>query len=114
MVCLWLAGCGAAYCLIFRRNFQRETNLSLNGTNGAIWLVENTLKSLAWVGPPDASRDAMKVAAKQNGKSLDDFTCTILPCRMFRAVAALTIKHIVLLVGFGVGMMALVRLILAD
>ena len=56
----------------------------------------------------------MKVAAKQNGKSLDDFTCTILPCRMFRAVAALTIKHIVLLVGLGVGMMALMRLILAD
>jgi len=56
----------------------------------------------------------MKVAAKQNGKSIDDFTCTILPCRMFRAVAALTIKHIVLLVGFGVGLMALVRLVLAD
>lgn len=56
----------------------------------------------------------MKVAAKQNGKDLDDFTCTILPCRMFRAVAALTLKHIVLLVGFGVGLMALVRLVLAD
>lgn len=56
----------------------------------------------------------MKVAAKQNGKPLDDFTCTILPCRMFRAVAALTLKHVVLLIGFGAGLMALVRLVLAD
>ena len=57
----------------------------------------------------------MKVAAKQEDtKSLDYFTSTIMPCRTLRAVAVLTLKHAVLLVGFTAGMMALVRLVLAD
>ena len=58
----------------------------------------------------------MKVAAKQNHRAIDYFTSTIIPCHGLRlqAVAVLTIKHAVLLVSFGVGMMALVRLILAD
>jgi hypothetical protein len=57
----------------------------------------------------------MKVAAKQEGpKSLDYFTSTIMPCRTLRAVAVLTLKHAVLLLGFTAGMMALVRLVLAD
>lgn len=56
----------------------------------------------------------MKVAAKKNQKGLDYFTSTIIPCRALQAVGILTIKHAVLLVGFGMGMIALVRLILAD
>ena len=56
----------------------------------------------------------MKVAAKQKHKALDYFTSTICPCQSLQAVAVLTIKHAVLLIGFGVGVMALVRLILAD
>ena len=56
----------------------------------------------------------MKVAAKENRKSLDYFTSTIIPSQALQAVAVLTIKHAVLLIGFGVGVMALVRLILAD
>lgn len=56
----------------------------------------------------------MKVAAKQNHKALDYFSSTIIPCQALQAVVVLTIKHAVLLVGFGIVMMALVRLILAD
>ena len=59
-------------------------------------------------------KNGMKVAAKENQKALDYFTSTITPCHHLRAVAVLTIKHAVLLIGFGVGVMALVRLILAD
>ena len=55
----------------------------------------------------------MKVAANQDRKSLDYFTSTIIPCHL-RAVAVLTLKHAILLVGFTAGMMALVRLLLAD
>lgn len=66
------------------------------------------------VGPPHALGGVMKVAAKQNHRALDYFTSTIIPCHRLQAVAVLTFKHAVLLVGFGVGMMALVRLILAD
>ncbi|HLX72960.1 MAG TPA: hypothetical protein VKV04_25325 [Verrucomicrobiae bacterium] len=56
----------------------------------------------------------MKVAAKENRKALDYFSSTIVPSQALQAVAVLTIKHAVLLIGFGVGVMALVRLILAD
>ena len=57
----------------------------------------------------------MKVAAKQEDpKALDYFTSTITPCRTLRAVAVLTLKHAVLLVGMTAGIMALVRLVLAD
>jgi len=56
----------------------------------------------------------MKVAAKQNHRALDYFTSTIIPSHSLQAVAVLTIKHAVLLISFGVAMMALVRLILAD
>lgn len=64
--------------------------------------------------PASCSRSAMKVAAKQNHKALDYFSSTIIPCQALQAVVVLTIKHAVLLVGFGIVMMALVRLILAD
>ena len=57
----------------------------------------------------------MKVAAKQEDpKALDYFTSTIIPVQTLRAVAVLTLKHAVLLVGFTAGVMALVRLLLAD
>ena len=57
----------------------------------------------------------MKVAAnKEDPKALDYFTTTIIPTRTLRAVAVLTLKHAVLLVGFTAGIMALVRLVLAD
>ena len=56
----------------------------------------------------------MKVAARQNPKALDYFTSTLIPCHALRAVAIVTIKHAVLLVGFAAGMMALVRFVLAD
>lgn len=57
----------------------------------------------------------MKVAAKQEDpKALDYFTAQIIPAQTLRAVAVLTMKHAVLLVGFTAGVMALVRLILAD
>lgn len=57
----------------------------------------------------------MKVAAKhEDPKALDYFSSTIVPCQTLRAVAVFTIKHAVLLVGFTAGIMALVRLILAD
>lgn len=64
--------------------------------------------------PVSCSRDAMKVAAKKNHKALDYFSSTIIPCQALQAVVVLTIKHAVLLVGFGMVVMALVRLILAD
>jgi hypothetical protein len=57
----------------------------------------------------------MKVAAKEEDrKALDYFTSTIIPCKTLRAVAVLTLKHAVLLVGFTAGIVALVRLVLAD
>lgn len=58
----------------------------------------------------------MKVAAKQqeDPKTLDYFTSTIIPANTLRAVAVLTLKHAVLLVGFTAAVMALVRLVLAD
>jgi hypothetical protein len=57
----------------------------------------------------------MKVAAnKEDPKALDYFTSTIIPVRTLRAVAVLTLKHAVLLVGFTAGVVALVRLVLAD
>ena len=56
----------------------------------------------------------MKVAAKQTRKALDYFTSTIIPSRALEAVAVLTIKHAVLFVCFAAGMMALMRLVLAD
>jgi len=57
----------------------------------------------------------MKVAAKQEDpKALDYFTSTIIPAQALRAVAVLTLRHAFLLVGFVAGMMALVRLLLAD
>ncbi len=66
------------------------------------------------IGPTHAIGGAMKVAAKEKHKAIDYFTSTIIPCKALQAVGVLTVKHAVLLVGFGVGMMALVRLILAD
>jgi hypothetical protein len=57
----------------------------------------------------------MKVAAKEEDrKALDYFTSTIIPCKTLRAVAALTLKHAVLLIGFVAGIMALVRFVLAN
>ena len=57
----------------------------------------------------------MKVAAKQEDpKALDYFTSTIIPAHTLRAVAVLTLKHAVLLVGFTAGVMALMRFVLAD
>jgi hypothetical protein len=56
----------------------------------------------------------MKVAANQDRKALDYFTSTIIPCQALRAVAVVTLKHGLLLVGLTVGMMALVRQILAN
>jgi hypothetical protein len=57
----------------------------------------------------------MKVAAKQEDpKTVDYFTSTIIPVQTLRAVAVLTLKHAVLLVGFTAGVMALVRFVLAD
>jgi hypothetical protein len=57
----------------------------------------------------------MKVAAKQEDpKALDYFSSTIIPVQTLRAVAVLTLKHAVLVVGFTAGVVALVRLILAD
>lgn len=57
----------------------------------------------------------MKVAAKQEDrKALDYFTSTIIPAHALRAAAVLTFKHAVLLVGFTAGVVALVRLVLAD
>jgi hypothetical protein len=57
----------------------------------------------------------MKVAAKEEDrKALDYFTTTICPAQTFRAVAVLTMKHAVLLVGFTAGFVALMRLVLAD
>ena len=57
----------------------------------------------------------MKVAAKQEDpKALDYFTSTIIPAPALRAVAVLTVRHAFLLVGFTAGVMALVRLVLAD
>jgi hypothetical protein len=57
----------------------------------------------------------MKVVAKEaDRKALDYFTTTIIPAQTLRAVAVLTMKHAVLLVGFAAGMVALVRLVLAD
>ncbi|HXT09966.1 MAG TPA: hypothetical protein VN873_00235 [Candidatus Angelobacter sp.] len=56
----------------------------------------------------------MKVAAKQEDpKALDYFTSTIMPCRL-RAVAVLTMKHAVLLVGVTAVVIALMRFVLAD
>jgi hypothetical protein len=57
----------------------------------------------------------MKVVAKEEDrKAVDYFTSTIIPCQTFRAVAVVTIKHAVLLIGLTAGVMALVRLVLAD
>lgn len=56
----------------------------------------------------------MKVAAKPDRKVLDYFTSSIIPSQALQAVAVLTIKHAVLFVCFAAGMMALMRLVLAD
>lgn len=56
----------------------------------------------------------MKVAAGHDRKALDHFTSTIAPCGTLRVAAVLTIKHVLLLVGFAVATMALVRQLLAD
>jgi hypothetical protein len=72
-------------------------------------------QSFLGVGSRHAFQGCMKVAAKtEDPKALDYFTCSIIPARTLRAVAVLTLKHAVLLVGFTAGMMALVRLVLAD
>jgi hypothetical protein len=64
---------------------------------------------------PDTMRaGCMKVAARQDSKALDYFTSTIIPCGTLRAAAVLTIKHALLLVGFAVALMALMRQLLAD
>jgi hypothetical protein len=56
----------------------------------------------------------IKVAAIQDSKALDHFTSTIVPCGMIRGAAVLSIKHVLLLLGFAVGTIALVRELLAD
>ena len=64
--------------------------------------------------PDTGSIGCMKVAARQDPKALDYFTSTIIPCRTFRRVAVLTIRHALLLIGFAVALMALIRQLLAD
>ena len=91
----------------FLSQFRTKTLLSPNWTKRLFGPAED-----GW--PEQCSRDGMKVAAKQNRKALDYFTSTIIPSQALQAVAVLTIKHAVLFVGFGVGIMALVRLLLAD
>jgi len=57
----------------------------------------------------------MKVEAKQEDrKALDYFTSQLLPVHTLRAVAAVQLRHAFMLVGFVAGIMALVRLLLAD
>jgi hypothetical protein len=57
----------------------------------------------------------MKVAAKQEDrKAIDYFTSQITPVHTLRAVAVLQLRHAFMLVGFVAGIMALVRLVLAD
>ena len=58
--------------------------------------------------------ESMKVAGTRDPRTLDGFTSKIVPCRKLRAVAVLTIKHALLLVGFAVAIMVLMRLLLAD
>ena len=73
------------------------------------------IKRLFLVGPAYAQKPSMKVAAKEaDRKALDYFTSTLIPCKTLRAVAVLTMKHALLLIGFAAGVMALVRLVLAD
>ena len=92
----------------FDAQLQSGTVLSSNRTKSGVLAA-----IIRWPGVCLGRRD-MKVAAKENRKALDYFTSTITPCHHLRAFAVLTIKHAVLLIGFGVGVMALVRLILAD
>ena len=57
----------------------------------------------------------MKVEAKQEDrKALDYFTSQLIPVHTLRAVAAVQLRHAFMLVGFVGGIMALVRLVLAD
>jgi len=57
----------------------------------------------------------MKVAAKQEDpKALDYFSSTIIPAHALRAVAVMTLRHAILLVGCTAGVVALMRLVLAD
>lgn len=51
----------------------------------------------------------MKVVARQDPNTLDHFSSTIAPCGSLPAAAVLTIKHALLLVGFAVATMALMR-----
>lgn len=92
----------------FETQFESETVLSLNRTEGRFRPAK-----MRWLAAC-LGKKGMKVAAKENRKALDYFTSTIIPSQALQAVAVLTIKHAVLLIGFGVGVMALVRLILAD
>lgn len=68
------------------------------------------------VGPSYAEKVVMKVVAakEEDRKALDYFSSTIIPARTLGAVAKLTLKHAMLLVGFTAVVMALVRLLLAD
>ena len=89
--------------------FQIRTVLSSNGTKQPCQAAKNSLaRSML------NETHSMKVAAKENRKALDYFSSTIIPSQALQTIAVLTIKHAVLLIGFGVGVMALVRLILAD
>jgi hypothetical protein len=57
----------------------------------------------------------MKVAAKQEDRKAPDyFTSQLIPVHTLRAVAAVQLRHAFMLVGFVAGIMALVRLVLAD
>jgi hypothetical protein len=94
-------------------SFPNGTFLSPNETKITF---QASPKGLSAVGPTYAKDGCMKVAAKQeeDPKALDYFTTTIIPVRTLRAVAVLTLKHAVLLVGFTAGVIALVRFVLAD
>jgi len=57
----------------------------------------------------------MKVEAKQEDrKAVDYFTSQLIPAHTLRAVAAVQLRHAFMLVGFVAGIMALVRLVLAN
>ncbi|HLX71278.1 MAG TPA: hypothetical protein VKV04_16755 [Verrucomicrobiae bacterium] len=56
----------------------------------------------------------MKVVARKGPKVLDHFSSTIAPCGSLRLAAVPTIKHALLLIGFAVVTMALMRQLLAD
>jgi len=64
--------------------------------------------------PDTTPAGCMKIEARQDPKALDNFTATIIPCRMLRAAAGLTIGHAALLIVIAAAIIELVRQLLAD